>query len=1006
MDTSAFIKNMKLASFNCKHFKKSGPKFDFMCDIMNGCDLLFIQEHCLYDSQLCKLKEICQYVDAVGNSAMDEYTPLVGRPHGGVAIVYKTNINAKITEVKCTHKRLCGVSVLLNPNCSILVLNAYMPVDTFRQDDNHVVFVEVLSEMEQVIHRHGCTYLIIGGDLNADLSRRSPNVTALKQFINKFNLSVGIDLNVSDVPYTYIGPQSKSRIDHFLVSSTMQESVSSCNIIDNHLHSDHVPLCIDFNIDIVHTDFTEKMPEDRYAWWKANEIQKEQYKSTCEHNLRNIVIDNDLIKCTDTNCTKHSTDIANLYYEIIHACLDASEDHIPKSGANKMQSKTIPGWNDHVEQLRLDSLMWHRHWRECGQPRNGPVAEIHRISRAQYHQAVRFVVKNNNIIRSQKMAEAIADNRTRDLFKEAKKIKGRCKFNPSNIDGASGDDDISSLFCNKYSNLYNSVPYDDNEMQNISAEINCRLSNSESYVLSVNDVIKAVDKLKLGKSDGEEGLNSDHIVHGPHYLNVLLTIVFNCMLVHGVCPQSMINGTMVPIVKCKRKPLTCSNNYRAITLGSIINKIFDWVVLFRESDALISSDLQFGFKQNISTTHCTFATTEIISYYNANRSNVYTAMLDASKAFDRVKYCKLFRVLLDKCMSPLVLRLLMYMYTNQSLQVKWGNNVSEKFNVKNGVKQGGVLSPILFAVYMDGLFKRLNDCGYGCRIGRHYVGGLGYADDLELLAPSLKGLQIMVHVCEAYAREYDVTFNGAKSLFLIFRGRECTLPAQSSIVVNNTSISNVNKAVHLGHRLSTTDKNSMVTYSLAQFWSSFNIFRADFGSVTPYVQCKLFKQYCCSFYGAPLWLISSKAVGDVCVAWRKALRQIWRLPYMTHCNIVALISNCLPLEISLMQRFCKFFNGIAMHGTDVLKTILRVARNNPASNICNNVVYICKKCDSNDMNICQSTIKNLWLNNIHDSVHSEISVLRELIDVRDGLNQCQVLSNEEIETIIYDICVN
>ena len=84
----------------------------------------------------------------------------------------------------------------------------------------------------------------------------------------------------------------------------------------------------------------------------------------------------------------------------------------------------------------------------------------------------------------------------------------------------------------------------------------------------------------------------------------------------------------------------------------------------------------------------------------------------------------------------MILRLLMYMYTNQSLQVKWGTKVSHKFGVQNGVKQGGVLSPILFAVYMDGLFKRLQECGYGCRIGRHYVGGMGYADDLELLAPT------------------------------------------------------------------------------------------------------------------------------------------------------------------------------------------------------------------------------------------------------------------------------
>ncbi len=148
---------------------------------------------------------------------------------------------------------------------------------------------------------------------------------------------------------------------------------------------------------------------------------------------------------------------------------------------------------------------------------------------------------------------------------------------------------------------------------------------------------KAIDRLKLGKSDWEEGLNSDHIFSGPHLLIVLLTDVFNCMLIHGVCPDSIISSTMVPIPKEKRKSLCCSDNYRAITFSSVFGKVSDWVLLLKEHNSLNSCDLQFCFKHYISTTHCIFATTEIISYYNSNRSNLHTVLLDATKAFDRVK---------------------------------------------------------------------------------------------------------------------------------------------------------------------------------------------------------------------------------------------------------------------------------------------------------------------------------------------------------------------------------
>ena len=111
-------------------------------------------------------------------------------------------------------------------------------------------------------------------------------------------------------------------------------------------------------------------------------------------------------------------------------------------------------------------------------------------------------------------------------------------------------------------------------------------------------------------------------------------------------------------------------------------------------------------------------------------------MLDASKAFDRVNYCKLFRVLLKRKVSPLVLRLLLYMYTKQKLQVRWGSSMSSQFTACNGVKQGAILSPILFSIYMDGLFEQLEKSGVGCHMGNHYTGCIGYAVDLTLLTPT------------------------------------------------------------------------------------------------------------------------------------------------------------------------------------------------------------------------------------------------------------------------------
>ena len=77
------------------------------------------------------------------------------------------------------------------------------------------------------------------------------------------------------------------------------------------------------------------------------------------------------------------------------------------------------------------------------------------------------------------------------------------------------------------------------------------------------------------------------------------------------------------------------------------------------------------------------------------------------------------------------------MYTNQSCSVKWDNEQSDYFKISNGVKQGGVISPLLLGCYSDNLFTQLQHFGLGCHVGCSYAGAFGYADDIALLISTL-----------------------------------------------------------------------------------------------------------------------------------------------------------------------------------------------------------------------------------------------------------------------------
>ena len=109
--------------------------------------------------------------------------------------------------------------------------------------------------------------------------------------------------------------------------------------------------------------------------------------------------------------------------------------------------------------------------------------------------------------------------------------------------------------------------------------------------------------------------------------------------------------------------------------------------------------------------------------------NAY-GFFDASKAFDRVLHMKLFKKLIQKKVPMCFVRPLKHWYKEHTMQIKWGKHLSEPFHVTNGFRQGGVLSPYLFAVYLDDLSIELNNIKAECYIGESLLNHLMFADDI------------------------------------------------------------------------------------------------------------------------------------------------------------------------------------------------------------------------------------------------------------------------------------
>ena len=119
-------------------------------------------------------------------------------------------------------------------------------------------------------------------------------------------------------------------------------------------------------------------------------------------------------------------------------------------------------------------------------------------------------------------------------------------------------------------------------------------------------------------------------------------------------------------------------------MSSVISKVFENVILYRLKEYLWTTNNQFGYTAGHSTDLCEYALTEFIKYFKRRSTSVYVAFLDASKVFDQINYCILFKKLIARGVP---------LYLVKVLYIKWGSTYSGKFHVTKGVRQGGVLSP-------------------------------------------------------------------------------------------------------------------------------------------------------------------------------------------------------------------------------------------------------------------------------------------------------------------------
>jgi hypothetical protein len=140
--------------------------------------------------------------------------------------------------------------------------------------------------------------------------------------------------------------------------------------------------------------------------------------------------------------------------------------------------------------------------------------------------------------------------------------------------------------------------------------------------------------------------------------------------------------------------------------------------------------------------------------------------------------------------------------------------------------------------------------------------------------------------------------------------------------INNQPIEIVESFTHLGHRItSLMEDDDDIINRRSDFTGQVNNMLCYFKALDPSVRFKLFTSYCTSLYGCELWSLTNRRIEDLCVAWRKSLRAVWRLPQCTHKYLLHSISHCLPVFDEICRRSLNFIKSCITHHSQLIRFI-------------------------------------------------------------------------------------
>ena len=876
---------LRISSYNCRGLPKDSKKLLLrpdICEVLEKSHIVALQETWFAKQHLKVLNSIHKDFVGVGAATVDESINVYyGHYPGGVALLWRKELGKHIKRLEFNVNWGVAFEIDLG-TIKFVILNIYMP---YQCTQNRERYFENLCNINTFIESLQTTNFMIVGDWNANLMDGSNSLfgPTMSDFCKENNLFISTKLLLPSDTYTYVSTRndniSKTWIDHVVSSNDLHNAIDHVDILYDVTGEDHIPLIIHLNVDNIPkitNETNDLVPKINWHNVKDLELRK-YYLSTCEL-LDGIELPTAALSCKNLACknVNHVNDLKIFYNNVIAGILKSGK-HL---GGNRTDNYKIrPGWTEYVSDLYDYSKQCRRIWLEKEEPEDGDEHDEYVRSRAQFKYALRSISRNEDKLRKESMAKKLSEKKVTEFWKEVS-MANNCKTPlPDDIDGTCGSDEIVKLWKKHFQDIFNCL-----NAQNVSPASYVLDEPINNITVNANMVKDAIKELGLNKSSGSDGITAEHLRHASEKLPHVLAMCITGFLTHGFLPDSMLSVIIVPVIKDKAGNINAKDNYRPIALASIISKIVEMIMFDRMESYLLTQPNQFGFKKKHGTDQCIFVLKELINKYRSRGSCVYTCFLDASKAFDRVNHSKLFKKLSERGVPGYLLRILIYWYANQTMCVRWGSKMSDKFHTSNGVRQGSILSPHFFKVYVDDLSISLNTYKIGCAISDLIINHIMYADDLVLISPSSAGLKILLDVCHRFGLQNDIKFNSKKSAILPFLPENKKKLRIPTFELNKESIPITDSFRYLGHILSCDGSDDLdIQRQRKKVYAQGNSILRKFHMCSVEVKVLLFKTFCTPLYTAHLWTnYSNASINCFYTAYHNIMKLFIGLPKREH----------------------------------------------------------------------------------------------------------------------------